>query len=527
MSRAGQSLRSAATIVGTAMVLSRILGFLRNSVISALFGQGRLTDAFNAAYLVPDTVYMVLIGGGISSAFIPVLSRYIASEDPEEGWRFTSIAFNAVAVVMIVVISLGILFAPWYLQILLPGFPPGKLALTIGLTRITLASIFFHSLNGVLIGTEYAYNTYWGTAVGPLAYNLVIIAVGVVLAAPLGIYAFAWSTLVGSFVNFLIQLIGVLRIGARYHPSLWLSHPGIKRTVRLIVPVMIGLSIAQLNLMINQSFLASTLPQGSLNALVLASRVMLVPIMFAISIGITLLPNLTRQAAVRDLQGFRRTFANSLRAVLFISIPASVGLLVLARPIIEVLFQHGAFTSHATDVTASTLVYYAIGIVGYGAYEIIARGFYALEDTRTPVRIGVAALLVGIGLNFLFLNLFRGLGVAGGADGLALAYSVTGLLNAFLLLFALRRKVGSLGGRSIARTTVRSTVATLWMVAALLVVEWLLPHFLFGPHLVQLALILVFPMVVGGVVFIVAARLLGAEEAGWLIGTVLRRVRRA
>ncbi|EQD37368.1 integral membrane protein MviN, partial [mine drainage metagenome] len=207
-----------------------------------------------------------------------------------------------------------------------------------GLTRITLASIFFHSLNGVLIGTEYAYNTYWGTALGPLAYNVVIIIVGVILAAPLGIYAFAWSTLAGAFINFLIQVVGVLRIrGATYFPSIAVSHPGIRRILHLIVPVAIGLSIAQLNLLINQSFLASTLAPGSLNALMIASRVMLVPIMFAISIGITLLPNLTRQAAVRDLPSFRRSFSNSLRAVIFISIPASVGLLVLADPIIQVL----------------------------------------------------------------------------------------------------------------------------------------------------------------------------------------------
>lgn len=508
------------------MVLSRILGFFRNSVIADLFGQGRLTDAFNAAYLVPDTVYMVLIGGGISSAFIPVISRYIAANDDEEGWLITSIAFNAVAVAMLVVVGIGMVFAPWYLHLLLPGFPPGKLALTIGLTRITLASIFFHSLNGVLIGTEYAYNSYWGTALGPLAYNIVIIAVGVVLAGPFGIYAFAWSTLVGAFVNFLIQLVGVLRIGANYYPSLAISHAGIRRIGKLILPVAIGLSIAQLNLLINQSFLASTLPQGSLNALVLASRVMLVPIMFAISIGITLLPNLSRQAAVQDIRGFRRSFSESLRAVLFVCIPASLGLLILAHPVIQILFQHGNFNERATDITSSALAYYAVGITGYGAYEIIARGFYALEDTRTPVRIGIAALVVGIALNFAFVRIFRGLGPAGGADGLALAYSATGLLNAFLLLLALRRKMGSLDGRRVARTVLRASFASVWMVASVLLVSWILPHLLFGPHVLQMFLSLFLPIVVGMAVFLISARLSGAEEANWLIGTVLRRLRR-
>ncbi len=527
MSRRAQSIGSAAAIVGAAMVLSRILGFFRASAIAALFGQGLASDAFNAAYLVPDTIYLILIGGGISSAFIPVLTRYIADENEGEVWRVTSISFNVAAVGLSVVLGLGMLLAPWYLHIILPGFGPQKLALTVELTRITLASIFFHGLNGVLIGTEYAYSSFIGTAVGPLVYNLAIIVIGIALAGRFGIAAFAWSTLVGAFLNFLVQLWGVLRLRPRYHLSLDIHHPGIGRIFRLMLPVAFGMSLAQINLLVNQSYLASTLPQGSVNALTLASRVELVPVMFAISVGITLLPNLSRQAAMRDMQGFRRSFSDGLRAVLFVTIPASLGLLLLAEPTVEVLFQHGAFNGTATLVTSGALIYYSVGITGYAAYEIIARAFYALSDTRTPVVIGVITLVISIILNFLLVRLFSGPHGVGGERGLALAYSLTGLLNAWLLLVALRRRAGPLQGRRTARTAVRAIIAGLGMLAVVWLSEHLTPFLMFGPRILQDVIELLWPMAAGILSYFVLARMLGAEEVSWLLGIALRRLRRA
>lgn len=527
MSRRAQSIGTAAAIVGVAMVLSRILGFFRNTAIAALFGQGFATDAFNAAYMVPDTIYLILIGGGVSSAFIPVLTRYLTEEREEEVWRVTSIAFNLAAVGLTVVLGLGMLLAPWYLHIIFPGFAPDKLALTVYLTRITLASIFFHGLNGVLIGTEYTYSSFTGTAIGPLVYNLAIIVVGIILARPFGIAAFAWSTLVGAFLNFLVQLWGVLRLGPRYLASLDIHHPGIRRIFKLMLPVAFGMSLAQINLLVNQSYLASTLPQGSVNALTLASRVELVPVMFAISVGITLLPNLSRQAANRDMLAFRRSFADALRIVLFVTIPASLGLLLLAEPVVEVLFQHGAFSGTATLVTASALIYYSIGITGYAAYEILARAFYALGDTRTPVVIGVITLVTSIILNFVLVRLFSGPHGAGGERGLALAYSLTGLLNAWLLLNALRRRTGPLQGRRTARTAVRSILAGVGMMAVLTLSERLTPHLVVGPSIVRDLIELLWPLTVGVLAYFIFARLLGAEEVQWLLGMVLRRLRRA
>ena len=516
-----------AAFVAAAMALSRVLGFLRATVLADLFGQGFATDAFNAAFLVPDTIYLILIGGGISSAFIPVLARYLAEEREDELWRVTSIAFNVVAVVLSVVLALGEVFAPWYLHLILPGFGPAKLALTVVLTRITLGSIFFHGLNGVLLGTEYAYSSFYGTAIGPLVYNLAIILIGLALASHFGIEAFALSTLIGAALNFLIQVWGVLILRPRYYASFDIHHPGVSRIFRLMLPVAFGVSIAQINVLINQSYLASLLPPGSVNALSIASRVMLVPVMVAISIGITLLPNLSRHVAENDMTSYRRAFADAMRAVLFLTIPASLGLIVLAHPVVEVLFEHGRFGAAATTVTGYALLYYSIGITGYAVYEIISRGFYALGDTRTPVVIGLISLSVGVVLNFTLVHLFSGPHGVGGERGLALAYSLTGLLNAWLLLQALRRRAGRLHGRRIARTAVRAVLASVGMVLIVLASLHATPYVVFGPHLMQELIELLWPTLVGLVAYLVLARLMGAEEVAWVLGILLRRLRRA
>jgi putative peptidoglycan lipid II flippase len=207
------------------MAASRVLGFLRNSVISAAFGQNRLTDMLNTSFVIPDTIYLILVGGGVSSAFIPVLSRYLAQQDEHEVWWMVSTALNFVALVVGTAVTMAALFAFPLVHWIAPGFSPDQVSYTAGLTRIVLLSVIFHSLNGVLMGVEYAHQSFIGTSVGPLVYNSAIIALGVALIKPLGIQAFALSTLAGAFRNFVIQVWGVLRLRPRYYPVLDLKHP--------------------------------------------------------------------------------------------------------------------------------------------------------------------------------------------------------------------------------------------------------------------------------------------------------------
>lgn len=516
-----QSLARTTAVVGAAMALSRVLGFLRNSVLAALFGQNNVTDAYNTAYLVPDTLYLILVGGGISSAFIPVLSRYLAEGQEDEAWRVTSIAFNLVALGIALVVLLGMLLAPVYVHAIAPWFPPAKAALTIALTRVTLIAIFFHSLNGVLVGSEYAHNSFYATSLGPLLYNAGIIGIGWVLAPHLGIFAFAWATVLGAFLNFCVQLWGVLRLRPRYYLSLDFRHPGLRRVGALMFPVVVGLSIAQLNLLVNQSFLASSLPAGTINALVLSSRIMLVPVLVATSIGITLLPNLTRHWAQGDVGAFRQAFSTSMRAVVVVSVPASCLLMLLARPIVRILFQHGAFTAADTNVTATALFYYAIGISAYGMYEILSRAFYALEDTRTPLATGVVTIVIGFLLNLALIHLLS-------YRGLALAYSCTGFVNVYLLLRHLQRRIGRVDLPRIATATVRTVLASLFMVATLAAVgHWLLYPHGFPPSFSGTLGLTAVTLLLGCLTFVVGARLFRLQEMDLLIGLLRSRLLRA
>jgi len=444
-------------LMSIAAALSRVLGFLRNTAISALFGQNQLTDMLNTAFVIPDTIYLILVGGGVSSAFIPVLAGYLAQEDEDAVWRTVSIAFNLVLILVGAAVIFTMLLAPLLVRLIAPGFEASQVAYTAQLTRIVLLAILFHCLNGILIGTEYAYQSFIGTAIGPLVYNAAIIVFGLALAGRYGIAAFALSTLIGAFLNFLVQIWGVWRLRPRYQPVLDLHHPGIRRVLKLMLPVTIGLSIAQLNLFFNQTFMASFLPRGSINALTIASRVVLVPILFASSMGITLLPALSRIAMARDYNTFTRYLSSSLRAVVFISIPATVALVTLGQPVVRILFQHGRFTSADTMATTAALVFYSLGITAYGAYEILSRAFYATQDTVTPLQIGLVTLAAGTALNFT-------LGPAFGIRGLALAYSLAGFVNVTLLLYYLRRKLpASLEGRRLLQTTLKSLLAALLM----------------------------------------------------------------
>nr|WP_277998974.1 murein biosynthesis integral membrane protein MurJ [Moorella sulfitireducens] len=516
------TLAHSVAIMSLAAGLSRILGFLRNTAISALFGQNQLADMLNTSFVIPDTIYLILVGGGISSAFIPVLAGYLAEDNEEAVWQTVSIAFNLVLTLAGVAVILGMIWAPWLVRLIAPGFDANQVAYTAYLTRIVLAAILFHCLNGVLMGTEYAYQSFIGTAIGPLVYNAAIIVFGLTLAGKYGIAAFAISTLIGAVLNFLVQVWGVWRLQPRYRPVLDLKHPGIHRIFKLMLPVTIGLSIAQLNLFFNQTFIASFLPRGSINALTLSSRVVLVPIVFASSMGIALLPALSRIFIGGDYRSFTRYLSGSLRTVVFISVPATVGLIVLGQEVIRVLFQHGRFTSADTLATTGALVFYSLGITAYGAYEILSRAFYATQDTVTPLKIGLATLAIGTTLNFT-------LGPAFGIRGLALAYSLAGCFNAVLLLHSLRRKVHiPIEGRGLLRTAVKSFLAALVMGIILYVVAG---HLLFfppaWPRLVREGLELVLLITLGVFSYAGLAWLLRMEELAMFLNLINKRLRRS
>lgn len=451
-------LAGAAGFIMLAMIISRILGYVRDMVIYAEFGQNAVTDAYNAAFSIPDFLYMLLVGGALSSAFIPVFSGYLATGKKEEAWQTASTVFNLIIILMAAGIALGYIFTPQLVYILVPGFAPETMVLTTKLTRIMFIQAFFMALSGLSMGILNSHHHFTSPAIGSILYNLGIIAVGAALAPYLGITGFSIGVVAGAVANFAVQVPALVRHGLHYRPTLNLNHPGVRRIGALILPVLIGLSVTQLNLFVNQN-LASTLPAGTVAALRTGQRLMQLPIgIFAVAVGVAVFPTLTGQAAREEVENFRRTLATGLKAMLFIMVPAQLGLAVLRVPLVRLLFEQGQFTAEDTLATSTALLFYTAGIFAYGSLQLLNRAFYALQDTRTPVSVALVTIAANITLNLFLIKVM-------GAGGLALAYSLAGILNMALLVVILGRRMGGLGGYGIGGSVIKSLVASLLMAA--------------------------------------------------------------
>lgn len=448
----------AAGIIMVSMVASRILGYVRDMVIYAEFGQTRITDAYNAAFSIPDFLYMLLVGGALSSAFIPVFASYISTNKEDEAWETASIIFNLTISLMLLGIMFGVLFTPELVYLLVPGFSAEHTALTVKLTRIMFAQALFMALSGMSMGILHSYKHFLMPAIGSVLYNLVTVILGWILAVVfnLGIMGFSIGVVAGAVVNFSVQVPKLKQLGLKYRFSFNFKHPGVKKVYGLMLPVLIGLSVTQLNLFVNQN-LGSNLPDGMLSALKTASRLMQIPIStFAIAIAVAIFPTLTENAAKEEMPQFKKNMSLGLRAIMFICIPAAVGLIALRVPIVRVLYQQGEFTNQATLATAHALLFYCIGLVGYAAQQLLNRTFYALQDTITPVVIGVLSIVINLVLNFSLIGPM-------GHGGLALAYSIAGIFSMLALLYCLRRKIGGINGRGLVVTFSRSLLASVLM----------------------------------------------------------------
>jgi len=451
----------AAGLLMVTMIISRILGYLRDVFIYVQFGQNRITDAYNAAFSIPDFIYMILVGGALSAAFIPVFSSYIATGKEEEGWKVASIVFNWIAIFLTICLIIGYMFTPQLIRLLVPGFDPKAMEMTVSLTRIMFFQVIFMSLSGISMGILNSFKHFTSPAIGSVLYNLGIILGGLLLAVPIetiwpgyGIAGFSIGVVIGAAANFFVQVPALRRVGLKYSFSLDFKHPGVKRLLFLMAPVFIGLSVSQINLFINQN-LASMLPEGIVAALRSAQRIMQMPIgIFAIAIAMAVFPSLTSQSARGEMKEFKQTASLGIRSVIYITLPCAVGIAVLRVPIIRFIFEFsgGHFTHQATLATADALLFYCIGLFAYGAIHVLSRIFYALQDTFTPVIAAVCSIGVNIAFSLLLVHPMA-------QGGLALAYSLAGIFNMMFLLYLLRRKTGSIDGKVLLISFCRIAVA--------------------------------------------------------------------
>ncbi|MGA9531187.1 MAG: murein biosynthesis integral membrane protein MurJ [Anaerolineales bacterium] len=513
-----RTIARAAGVVMAGFILSNLTGLAKWVLVSRAFGTSAQLDAFNAANRLPELLFSVMAGGALASAFVPTFTSFITRDDRPGAWRLASAIANLVFLTMSAAAALAWLAAPWLVpHILAPGFAPAETQLTISLLRILLLSAVIFGMSGLLMGILNAHQHFLLPALAPTFLWLGWI-VGVLFFVPaIGVYGLAWGVVLGAAMHLLVQLPGLRGRGGRYQFVLDLGNQAVRQVGRLMAPRLVGQAIVQLNFLVNV-ILASSMAEGSLAAINYAFFIMLMPqAIIAQAIAIAALPTFSAQAASGAFDRMRTSLAATLRGVLFLALPASLGLILLRRPIVAMLFQRGAFDVRSTDLVAWPLLWYAAGLVGHSLVEIVARAFYALQDTKTPVFLGTAAMTLNVVLSLALAALFRRWGLPP-HGGLALANSIATAIEAGGLLILMQRRLGGLAFKRIRRGLAVTVIATGLMSVALAL--WLRWQPMASPWLLGGG-----GALLGGALFWAAATALGAPETRQLPSMMIQWIK--
>lgn len=513
-----QIARAAGTIM-FAFVLSNVVGLLRQVLISRAFGTNRAIDAFYAASTYPDLIFNLVAGGALASAFIPTFTEFLTKNDRPSAWKLAASITNLVLITLSAVSLISVFLAPQIIRyILAPDFPPDEQALASSLLRVLLIAPAIFGVSGLLMGILNAHQRFLLPALAPSMYWVGMILGLIFLVPSMGIFGLAWGAVLGAAMHLAIQIPDLLRMPGRFYtPSLGFDNPAVREVGRLMAPRLLGVAIVQLNFVIN-TVIATGLPEGSLSAIKYAWQVMTMPeVAIAQAIAIAALPTFSAQAARGDLHEMRASLAATLRGVLLLSLPASLGLILLRQPLIALLFQRRSFDAHSTDLVAWALLWYAAGLVGHSVVEILSRAFYALHDTRTPVLVGTAAMTLNIIFSFGFSALFSSIGWMP-HGGLALANSLATALEMSALFILMRRRLKGLEGANLLRGFLQAGLGTLGM--SLILSLWLLRNgSVWTIGLGGVAL--------GGFVYALMIWVMRVPELNLLIVGITRRLKRA
>ena len=429
----GKIARSAGA-VSSAVMASRVLGLIREQIFAGMFGAGYAYDAFVVAFRIPNLLRDLFAEGALSAAFITVFSDYDTNKGEKATWQLANTVLTFFLLLLSLITLIGIYFADPIVNLLAPDFQEvhGKTDLTVQLTRIMFPFLIFVSLGAVVMGVLNTRNRFFIPALSSSFFNLGSIIGGVSLAlffptiGQPAIAGMAWGTLIGGLLQLLIQVPSLYKVGFSLRPRINFRDPGLKRILLLMLPATIGLSATQINIFVNTNFAASCV-EGSVSWLNYAFRLVQLPIgIFGVALSIAVMPILGKHAAQKDFQGLQQTFNSSLIMVLSLTIPATVGLILLAQPIIRLIFEHGAFTDFDTMRTAEALTYYAYGLFAYAGIKVMVPVFYALGETRYPVIGSFIAVVSNIIIITLTIDSFQ-------HKAIALSTSCTIALN-FLFL---------------------------------------------------------------------------------------------
>ena len=518
----------AAGVVALAVLCSRVLGLAREQIFAALFGGGRIMDAFTIAFRIPNLLRDLFAEGALSTAFVTTFSKTVATEGEAAAWRLANKVATLATVILSAITVLGIVFAPWLVALLAPGFEGEKAALTVTLTRVMYPFILLVSLAALVMGMLNARNVFGVPAMASSFFNLGSIVAGVLLGywldphfgAP-AILGLAIGTLIGGGLQLTVQLPALARLGYRYRADFHWRDSGVRSILRLMGPSVIAASTTQVNVLVNSVF-ASQLGDGPTFWLTVAFRLMQLPLgIFGVALGTVALPLLARMAATGQHGAFRSELARGMRLAFLMTIPASIGLIVLAEPIISVLYQHGRFGAHETAESAGALRFYALGLCGYAALKVLVSAFYAIERRTTPMVVSFVAVGVNLILNWTFT-----VRLGWGHRGLALSTACVATSNFLILYLLMRAHLGRLESRAMGVLLARVALASLvllaiaWGGGQLLLADWAVQPF--WPKLASLTLVIA----CAAVAFFLCASALGISEAQELRQAVWRRLHR-
>lgn len=459
-------------VVGSATFLSRIFGFIRDVVIAWFFGAGLSADAFFVAFRVPNLLRRLFAEGSLSIAFVPVFTECLKNNGKDEAFDMARSAMKLVAVLLAVTAVVGILLSPLIIRIIAPGFAdsPEKLSLTIFLTRIMFPYIFFIGLVALCMGILNVLGHFAAPALAPVVLNIAIISSALLLAPKMQnpSTALAIGVLIGGVLQLALQIPFLINKGFYFWRKAGLWHPKLKKIAILMIPSIFGAAVYQINILVG-TLLASLLPEGSVSYLYYADRLVQFPLgIFAIAASTAVLPSLSRQATAKDSESFQDTFAYSMKLVFFITVPSMIGLIVLRQPIVALLFKRGAFDAETTRLTANALFYYGIGLWAFASVRIVVSTFYAMQDTKTPMRTAIVSILANIVLGIILMKPL-------GHGGLALATSLASMLNLVLLVWKLKTKFGSLKWKNMAKSACKTVACSaimgfaVWKIAPLII----------------------------------------------------------
>ena len=535
------SVARSAGIVSLAVMASRVLGLVREMVFAYFFGASKsfANDAYVIAFRIPNLLRDLFAEGALSSAFVPVFSEYLVKRDEREAFRLSNLVATALVLILGVLVVLGIIFAGPIVAFIAPGFRgnPAKFDLTVRMTRIMMPFILLVALAAQAMGVLNARDRFGIPALASSFFNIGSIIGGVAVAAFLAdptfthplrsivdkptesIVGMAYGVLIGGFLQYVVQWPSLYRAGFRYRPMLSFRDEGVRRIFRLMGPAIIGGAAVQVNVLINSNFASNIPGSGPVSWLSYSFRLMQFPIgVFGVAIATATLPAISRNAALEAVSDFRHTLASSIRLAFLLTIPSAVGLIVLGRPIIALIYERGHFTTDDTLHTANALALYAIGLAGYSAIKILAPAFYALGDARKPMIVSLLSIGTNYVMNGLLVSRFQ-------ERGLALSTSTVALLNFALLYFIMQRRIQGLEGRRTLLTIIKILIASAAMGAACWAMSAGITR-LIGDHFAARVINVSVSVGLGALIFYAGAWLLKVEELHAATNALMRRFRK-